>query len=71
MDCGPPLSVEFSRQECWSGLPVPTPGDLYNPGKLLMSLALAGGFFTTAPPGNPIHGLDSRNQLSELKDPCA
>ena len=27
-----PLSMEFSRQECWSGLPFPTPGDLPNPG---------------------------------------
>ena len=26
------LSMEFSRQECWSGLPFPTPGDLPNPG---------------------------------------
>ena len=27
-----PLSMEFSRQECWSGLPFPSPGDLPNPG---------------------------------------
>ena len=27
-----PLSMEFSRQECWSGLPCPPPGDLPNPG---------------------------------------
>ena len=27
-----PLSLGFSRQECWSGLPLPTPGDLPNPG---------------------------------------
>ena len=26
------LSMEFSRQECWNGLPFPTPGDLPNPG---------------------------------------
>ena len=45
-----PLSVGFSRQEYWSGLPCPPPGDLPNPGiKLvsLMSSALAGRFFTT------------------------
>ena len=45
-----PLSMEFSRQEYWSGLPCPPPGDLPNPGiepKSLMSPALAGGFFTT------------------------
>ena len=45
-----PLSMGFSRQECWSGLPCPPPGDLPNPGiepMPLMSPALAGGFFTT------------------------
>ena len=44
-----PLSIEFSRQECWSGLPSPSPEDLPNPGIELVSLtspALAGGFFT-------------------------
>ena len=30
--CQAPLSVEFSRQECWSGLPFPAPGDLPDPG---------------------------------------
>ena len=42
--------MEFSKQEYWSGLPFPTPGDLHNPGIKLTSLAspaLAGGFFTT------------------------
>ena len=46
-----PLSMEFSRQEYWSGLPCPRPGDLPNPGIEPMSLlspALAGGFFTTS-----------------------
>ena len=41
------LSMEFSRQGCWSGLPFPTPGDLPDPGIELMSLsspALAGRF---------------------------
>ena len=46
-----PLSMEFSRQEYWSGLPLPTPGDLPDPGIKHTSRALAGGFFTTAPPG--------------------
>ena len=34
MDCSPPgsLSIEFSRQEYWSGLPFPSPGDLPDPG---------------------------------------
>ena len=37
----------FSRKEHWSGLPFPSPGDLPGPGIEPMSLALAGGFFTT------------------------
>jgi len=40
----------FSRQEYWSGLPCPSPGDFPDPGiepMSLVSLALAGGFFTT------------------------
>ena len=51
----PPLSMEFSRQEYWSGL-FPPPGDLSDPGiepRSLISPALAGRFFTTAPPGKP------------------
>ena len=48
-----PLSMGFSRQEFWSGLPFPPPGDLPHPGiepGSLGSLALAGGFFTTSAP---------------------
>ena len=51
-----PLSVEFSRQEYWSGLPFPTPGDLPDPGIEpipLASPALTGGSFTAEPPGKP------------------
>ena len=46
----------FSGQDYWSGLPFPPTGDLPNPGGKPMSLAppaLAGGFFTTMPPGRP------------------
>ena len=52
-----PLSTGFSRQEYWSGLPGPPPGDLPYPSMepvSLMSPALAGGFFTTGPPGKPV-----------------
>ena len=45
-----PLSMEFSRKEYWNGLPLPTSGDLPNPGikpKSPMSIPLAGRFFTT------------------------
>ena len=41
-----PLSMEFPRQESWSGLSFPSPGDIVNQGIKLMSPALAGGFFT-------------------------
>ena len=50
--CQASLSMEFSRQEYWSGLPFPPPGDIPDPGIEPMSLvspAMA-GFFTTAPP---------------------
>ena len=46
-----PLSMGLSRQEYWSGLPCPPPGDLPDPGiepASLMSPALGGGFFTTS-----------------------
>ena len=48
-----PLSMELPRQEYWSGLPYPSPGDLPDPGIELTSPALAGGFFTTESPGKP------------------
>ena len=47
--CQTLLSMEFSSQDYWTGLPFPTPGDLPYPGIKPMSLvspALAGGFFT-------------------------
>ena len=47
------LSMGFFRQEYLSGLPFPSPGDLPNPGKELMSPALSGGFLTTEPSGKP------------------
>ena len=66
-----PLSMVFSRQEYWSGLPCPSPGDLPDPGIEPMSPALAGRFLTTGPPcmpnqtgggghlipGWPVHGM--------------
>ena len=53
---GTPLSMELSRQEYWSGLPVPPPGDCPNSGikpASPVAPALAGWFFTTAPLGSP------------------
>ena len=52
------MSMGFSRQEYWSGLPFPSPGDLPHPGiepESLMSPALTGGFFTLVPPGKCFH----------------
>ena len=49
--CWAPLSTGFFRQEYWSGLPCPPPGDLPDPGIEPLSLAspaLAGGFFATS-----------------------
>ena len=53
MACQASLSMGFSRQEHWSGLPFPSPGDLPGPGIKPTSPALAGGIFTTKPPGKP------------------
>ena len=54
--CQASLSIEFSRQGYWNGLPFPTPWDFPKPEiKLvgLASLTLAGGFFTTVSLGKP------------------
>ena len=51
-----PLSMGFSRQEYWSWLPRPSPGDLPDPGiepMSLMSPAMAGGFFNTGTTWDP------------------
>ena len=53
-----PPSMGFSRQEYWSGLPFPIPGDFLEPGIEPMSPvspALAGGFVATEPPGKRSH----------------
>ena len=71
------LSMDFSRQEYWSGLPFPSPGDLPHPGiepESLASLVLAGGFFATEPHGKPRSAVSvaylrgtGRNIGSEIK----
>ena len=48
-----PPSMGFSKQEYWSGLPFPSPGDLPDPGIEPTSPTLAGGFFTNELPGKP------------------
>ena len=58
---------EFSRLEYWSGLPFPSPGSLPDLGiepRSLLSLALAGGFFTSSRLGSPYKVLSDVNKNS-------
>ena len=64
--CQASLSVGFSREEYWSGLPFSPPEDLPNPEIELVSPvapALTDGFFTTDPSGKPV--LDFRTKLKK------
>ena len=58
----------FSRQEYWSGLPFPSPGDLPDLGIKPESPVLAGRFFTTEPPGKPNGENGDKERLSQLSD---
>ena len=49
-----PLSMGFSRQEYWSGLPFPSPGDLPNPGIEPRSPILQADALSSEPPGKPL-----------------
>ena len=60
-----PLSMGFSRQHYWSGLPFPPPRDLPDPGIKPESPAFAGGFFTTEPPGKPPSKFLGRHKFCE------
>ena len=51
--CWAPLSMGFSRQEYWSGLPFPSPGDLPDPGIELGFPTLEANALTSEPPGKP------------------
>ena len=56
--CQSPLSTEFSRQQYWSGLPFPFPGDFPDPGikpTSPVSPTVADRLFITEPPGKPFH----------------
>ena len=57
-----PLSLGFSTQEYWSGLPCLSPGDLSDPGIEPVSPVLAGRFFTAEPQGSPT-GMSSHSLL--------
>ena len=49
-----PLPMEFSRQEYWSGLPFPSPGDLPNPGIKPRSPAMQADSLPSEPQGKPL-----------------
>ena len=53
-----PLSMGLSRQEYWSGLPCPSPGNLPNPGVEPKSSALQADFLPPEPPGKPFYVLE-------------
>ena len=60
------LSMEFPRQDHWSGLPFPTPGDPLNPGIESGSSALQGDSLMSEPPGKVIQKmLDCKKCMSE------
>ena len=63
-----PLSMGFSRQEYWSGLPFPSPGDLPNPGIKPRSLELQADSSPTEPPGKSALG-GTINPLTTRKGP--
>ena len=50
-----PPSMGFCRQDCWSGLPFPSPGDLPGPGIEPGSPALQADALPSKPPGKPVH----------------
>ena len=76
VDCSSPGSSVHGilRQECWSGLPFPPPGDLPDPGIELASLAspaLAGGFFTPESPGKPLCCIITIQNARAWGRPCS
>ena len=79
--CQGPLSMEFSRQEYWSGLLFPSPGDLSNPGTEPRSPALQADSLLFEPPGKPLplpgslyslrHTILKLSQLITLQSPLS
>ena len=65
------LSMGFSRQEYWSGLPFPPPGDLPNPGIKPQSPALQADPLPSQPPGKPYYNPDvSRGSIAMSSVVC-
>ena len=65
-----PLSMEFSRQEYWSGLPLPSPGDLSDPGIKARSPALQADSLLSEPPGKPLGHMEATVQFSSVTQSC-
>ena len=59
-----PLSMGFSRQEYWSGLPFPSPGDLPDPGIEPISPTLQADSLPSEPPGSPNTSLGDSNTIN-------
>ena len=65
-----PPSMEFSRQEYWSGLPFPSPGDLPDPGIEPRSPTFQADALTSVPPGKPLNTrIQSLRKPSIRSDP--
>ena len=64
--CQAPLSIGFSTQKYWNGLPSPPPGDLFNPGIEPASPALWSDSLSAEPPGNPQPWMRQRYSFSSL-----
>jgi len=73
MDCSLPAppSMEFSRQEYWSWLPFPSPGDLPNPGIEPGSPALQAEALPSEPPGMPLKKIFFNQSDCWLADPIS
>ena len=63
-----PLSMGFSRQEYWSGLPFPSPGDLPDPGIEPRSPALEADALNSEPPGKPLRMFNYKIENRMIRD---
>ena len=69
--CQAPLSMEFSRQEYWSGLPFPSSGCLPDPGIKLGSPELQADSLPSEPPGKPhVNNTTFYNVISNISGKC-
>ena len=64
--CQAPRSMGFSKEEYWSGLPCPSPGDLLNPGIKPGSPALQADSLPSEPPGKPLLSTVSRTEIAYI-----